>query len=150
MTREMLGRLDDESLCRRCVEAVIESIRGTPMNVRQRIYEGLTKGQQALLAFWILFSHGKDGLATFRAQVDHLATHPGFWEQLGKGARRLQFEEMSHLIDELQRLQRPGAAASQERLAELGASLQQVVMQGVHVAAAYIRSHHDDFVQMGS
>lgn len=127
---------------------VIDRIRGVPTSLRRRTIEGLTDGQRGLFAFWILFGHGQRGVSALLGELGELTELPGFWEALQEGARRLQFPEMSRLVDQIQGLRRPGARASPERVAEAERSLREVLARGGQVAASYIRSHPDHFVQV--
>jgi hypothetical protein len=148
LTQGELRGLDDEGLCRRCVEPAIAQMRGQPMAVRLRAHEALSAAQRALLGFWVLYAHGGDGWTGVRAQLPHLVGHEAFWSTLEDSARHLG---MAELLESMARA-RPSLDASAEAasMAELDASLLAWRAQGLAVAASYVREHLDEFIRIRS
>jgi hypothetical protein len=148
MTSDELRAIDDEGLCRRCVEPAIAQVRGQPMELRLRLYDTLGAGQRALLGFWVLYAHGSDGWTGVRAQLPHLVGHEAFWSTLEDSARHLG---MADLLESIARA-KPSfdASADTGRLAEVDASLLAWRPNGLAVAASYVRGHLGEFVRIRS
>lgn len=148
MTEDELRTIDDEGLCRRCVEPAIAAVRGKPMDVRLRVYDTLGPGQRALLGFWVLYAHGSDGWTGVCAQLPHLVGHEAFWSTLEDSARQLG---MADLLASMARAKPVfDASAGPAALAELDASLLAWRPQGLAAAASYVRCHLDQFVRVRS
>lgn len=65
MKRTQFNSLDHITLAWKCIEPTIQQIRGKNLNVKSQVYAQLTQGQKALLMFWILYGHTRNGVARF-------------------------------------------------------------------------------------
>jgi hypothetical protein len=146
-TQELTG-LDDVALVRRCIEPTIFKIRGTDMAWRLRVYATLTSGQKALLGFWIVFTHGRNGWSSLHADLQHLMGHDQFWAGIKHAARSFGLPE---LLDSTQAFERQLAAPAPNPMvvARLDERLVRSLPEGIRVVASFVRANPAEFVRVG-
>lgn len=141
-----LQTYDDEELCRVCIEPAIVAVRAQPLDVRLRVFAKLTTGQQALLGFWVIYTHGRSGWSALYMQLPHLVGHDEVWSRLVGAAERLGLPDLADSIHAAERVllsRNPDRRA----LAELDRQLVQLLPSALKRVAAFIRTHASEFVR---
>ncbi len=151
MTREAFEGLDDMPLIWACIEPTIRQIRGKNPSVKLDAYAGLTKGQQALLMFQILYGHTLQGVESFFLYQSYMLTEKGAWPQMESGMRYFGASEMARFLDEMRAgyeeyEKNPKDAASLAALEGLDARLRENLPAAIRLIGAYIRAHAEEFV----
>lgn len=141
-----LSSYADEELCRYCIEPTIAAVRGRPMQVRLQVFAQLTPGQQALLGFWVIYTHGAYGWSSLHSQLPGLVGEAEFWPKLRDAAAHLGLRDLLRSIEAFQRVLESGHAYAGE-LAELDAQLLRILPPALRNAADYIRANPDQFVR---
>lgn len=83
MKWQLFDSLDDVELAKVSIEPTIQQIRGKALTVKARVYAQLTIGKRALLMFWILYGHSRNGMTQFFCEVDYLLSE--MWPELKAG-----------------------------------------------------------------
>ncbi|WP_240418738.1 hypothetical protein [Paenibacillus periandrae] len=94
--------LDDERLGWVCMEPTFLQIRGKDMSVKTQVIAQLTKGQQALCMFRVLYDHAKNSVIEYYAWISYLLDKPGYWSSVNEGLRFFGDTSMIRLLEETQ------------------------------------------------
>ncbi|NUU62124.1 hypothetical protein [Paenibacillus agri] len=92
--------LDDERLGWICMEPTFQQIRGKEMSVKTQVISQLTKGQQALCMFSVLYDHAKNSVSEYYAWISILLDTPGYWSSVTEGLHFFSDTSMISLLDE--------------------------------------------------
>ncbi len=65
ITQAQFANLRGFALGRELIQPVIQQVRGQRIEINRKVYEGLTRGQKALFAFWVLYGHTGSGWFQF-------------------------------------------------------------------------------------
>ena len=76
------GDQADIDLVTRYAEPTVGRLKEDDATVREAVVPGLTRGQVALLSFWMLFVHWEDGLSGLCRAHPHRMVDRGFWRMM--------------------------------------------------------------------
>ncbi|QMV40270.1 hypothetical protein [Cohnella cholangitidis] len=79
MNKQDFDSLNDEGLGSACMEPTFRLIRGKNVSVKTQVISGLTKGQQALCLFRVMYDHAKNSAAELYGWTSYLHDQPGYW-----------------------------------------------------------------------
>lgn len=79
ITRQEFQSLGDERLSWVCIEPVLLPMRGKDMSVKTQTISQLSKGQQALCMFRIMFDHAKNSVIEYYCWISYLLDKPALW-----------------------------------------------------------------------
>nr|ASA76635.1 hypothetical protein [Pyxidicoccus sp. MCy9557] len=148
LKKQEFERLEGEALCLRCIQPTIDRVRGTSLAVRQHVYdELLTPGLQALLAFWVVYTHGAHGWTQLHAELSHLVEHDYFWNNIRSATRYFGLPRMLESTEQFLRVMRQPGKPNSDELVQADASLLKVLPDAVKTVSAFIRAHPVDFVR---
>jgi hypothetical protein len=164
MTKQDFDSMNDERLSWACVEPTLMQIRGKNMTVKAQALSQLTKGQQALCMFRVLYDHAKNSASEFYAWISYLLGNSDYWSGVIGGLRFFGDTTMIHLLDETkllleERNQRLGYQLSDatfndlEQDHELSNAVSllfdrflEIAMDSLKHIGTYIRSNQHEFV----
>jgi hypothetical protein len=115
---------------------------------KSNAYLELTRGQQAILMYQILYGHSKYGIDEFFGSLSYAMANEAFWEQLVNGMRHLGDNAIAGLIEDMHKLY-PNYRFSnfKEEKVRINRSLKTLLPETTKLAAQYIRSHVEEFVE---
>lgn len=155
MKRTAFDSLNHFALGWACIEPTIQQIRGKNLTIKSQVYEQLTSGQRALLMFWIIYGHTRNGVAQFYDEVGLLLSQIDIWSELKKGLDHFKDSEMISLIGEMENLYRAldGNKYSDDSefhatLNRLDSALQKIIPSTFKKISDYIRNNPSEFVQL--
>jgi hypothetical protein len=93
---------DDKTLGWKCIEPVIQRIRGKDLEAKSAVYTSLTPGQQSLLIFWIIYGHTRNGIKQFYDELEYVIVNPDFWKEFKVKYDRFGDDNFLNLIKELE------------------------------------------------
>lgn len=79
MNKQHFDSLTDEGLGSACMEPTFRQIRGQDFSIKSQVISGLTKGQQALCLFKVMYEHAKNSAAELYGWTSYLLDQPGYW-----------------------------------------------------------------------
>jgi hypothetical protein len=91
---------NDERLGRACMEPTFLQIRGKDSSVKTQVVSQLTKPQQALCMFRILYDHAKNSVSEYYAWISYLVDTPGYWSGVMEGLRFFGDTSMIRLLED--------------------------------------------------
>jgi len=104
MKQAELVALPAEALCQACFEPLIQAYKqrmadsGHTLDKGQ-FYQEMTDGQQALFAWYIYYSHAKNGLPEFYWWSAYFYAQPEIWSQIQAGLFYFSQTNMAHLLN---------------------------------------------------
>lgn len=158
--------LDDERLGWACMEPTFLQIRGKDMTVKTQVISQLTKGQQALCMFRVLYDHAKNSVSEYYAWISYLLDKPGYWSGVTDGLRFFGDTSMIRLLEKTKevleaRNHKMGVLWSEATFKDLdhdnelltAVSLlferfQEIALDSLKQISMYIRSNPQDFVEI--
>lgn len=164
MTKQDFDSMDGERLSWACVEPTLLKIRGKDMTVKAQAMARLTKGQQALCMFRVLYDHAKNSVGEYYAWVSYLLDKSDYWTGVIGGLRFFGDTTMMQLLNETkqileQRNQKLGIKLSDATLNDLEQDHElsitisllferflKIAMDSLKLISTYIRSNSNEFV----
>jgi hypothetical protein len=164
MNRESFYSLGDEKLGSACMEPTFMQIRGKSPVVKAEVISQLTRGQQALCMFRVMYGHSYKSAAEYYAWISYMLSIPGYWERMMGGVRFFDEPGMGALLEETRgqlearnsRLKVNWGDATlmdterDDELMQMVKSwfdrFEQVAPSTHSIIAKYIRSHPEEFV----
>jgi hypothetical protein len=171
MTLAAIGKqefdsLDDERLGWACMEPTFQQIRGKDATVKAAAINQLTKGQQALCMFRVMYDHAKHSRSEYYAWISYLLDKPGYWSGVTGGLRFFGDAPMLELLEDTEKV--IGARNAKLGLHWSDAALSDVdhddellsavnllferfleaAPSSLQLISSYIRSHPQQFVEI--
>lgn len=166
MKQAEFASLDDIALERACIEPLVKMAHENTSAFRTQGFQQLTRGQQALFLFHILYDYVGETVADFYSWISHLFRDQRTWSGIKGGLRYVEDHGMLQLLEEAESvLRREIEARSAELHTTTSWSLDQntellVAVQQLHANfhvnvvatlrrfGVYIRNHPDEFVKI--
>lgn len=104
MDRAAFEALDHAALAWARIESAILRIRGKEPKLKRQVCAELTAGQRALLMFWVLQGHARNGVAQSYQEVAYLLAEADIWRELKASLSYFGDEAMLRLVEEMERL----------------------------------------------
>ncbi|MED1739874.1 hypothetical protein P4U97_10240 [Bacillus swezeyi] len=82
------------------MEPTFLKIRGKDMSVKAQVISQLTKGQQALCMFRVLYDHAKNSVSEYYTWISYLLDKPSYWIGVTGSLRFFGDTSMIRLLDE--------------------------------------------------
>lgn len=92
--------LSDEKLETACMEPTFMQIRGKSPAVKEEIISQLTRGQQALCMFRVMYGHSYKSAPEYYAWISYMLSIPGYWDLVMEGVRFFDESGMGRLLEE--------------------------------------------------
>lgn len=159
--RKIFFSLDDSELGWACIEPTLLKIRGKDSILKTRVYSELTKGQQALLMFRVLYDHAKDSKTEFNAWMNVLFNQQHTWLEIKAGLKYFEDATMLQFFDEVESSLKKSIDI-QENLNNKGCQhlgtdfldeqfyldFCRITQETVHLISTYIRDNPEEFVRI--
>ncbi len=102
MRKQVFETLEDSVLGAACYDPMIPEIRGKDIKVKQKVYKGLSAGQQALFMFKAFYNHASKSLAEFYWWSTYYWAQPKAWSKIKDSFRYFNADEMLSLFRDLE------------------------------------------------
>lgn len=102
MRQQELNMLDDEQLIWKCVEPIIQKVRGRNPTIKSQVVMQLNNEQRALFVFQVLYGHANDGILSFFKQISYLADRLDIWDALKSAMEFFNDAEMLSIIKKME------------------------------------------------
>lgn len=146
----------DAELVTRCAAPTVKRMHDPDPIARASVVPNLSRDQGTLLAFWILFVHGSDGLAGFCRAHAHRLLGTDFWTLIETGLRddAVLFAIVARLRNAVERAAKKAAHRNNyewlefldlEEMDHLEAQFTAVMPLSLRRMADHIRAHADKF-----
>jgi hypothetical protein len=166
ITKNDFDSLSDERLGRFCMEPTFRQIRGKNVTFKTQVISELTKGQQALCMFRVMYDHARNSTAEYYCWMSYLLDQSGYWSGVMGSLSFFGDRSMLRLLEETKETIRarnlklglnwsdaaikhldddPDLQSATGRLFE---RFQVINVDSLHSIASFIRSHPDEFVQI--
>jgi hypothetical protein len=148
---------DDKTLGWKCIEPVIQKIRGKNPEVKSAVYKSLTRGQQSLLVFWIIYGHARNGIKQFYGELDYLIVNPDVWQEFKVKYEYFGDDNFLNLIKELENVYHNHIKSvesisiylnntdSQIAIRQLDEKFNEIVPESIKKIGQFIRNNPDEF-----
>ncbi|TLS36976.1 hypothetical protein [Pseudalkalibacillus caeni] len=156
--KDLISMENEESLWK-VIEPVILKIRGKSYDVKSSVYNQLTRGQQSLMMFRVLYDHGKDSVTEFYLWMSLLVgEQPATWKEIKRSFLYFQDNDMLGFLEKTEReftenflLQgsepRQLLDGKKEQIVtDLYEDFLRIVPGTKGLICAHIRSHPDEFL----
>jgi hypothetical protein len=150
------GAAADAELVTRCAAPIVIRMRDADPIARAAVVPSLSRDQGTLLAFWILFAHGDDGIAGFCRTHAHRLVGPDFWTLIETGLR--DHTALAAIVAQLHRVVERAVETApargdhewlefldSEEMGQLEAQFEAVMPLSLRRMADHIRAHPDQF-----
>lgn len=104
MTKQDFDSMDNERLTWACVEPTLLQIRGKNMTVKAQALAQLTKAQQALCMFRVLYDHAKNSASEYYSWISYLLDNASYWTGVMGGLRFYGDTTMLQLLDDTKQI----------------------------------------------
>jgi hypothetical protein len=101
--KQAFDSLDDESLGRACMEPTFSQIRGKDISIKTAAISQLTKGQQALCMFRVMYDHAKNAKSEYYGWISYLLDKPAYWSGVTGGLRFFGDALMLELLEDTEK-----------------------------------------------
>lgn len=167
LLREEIEAMDDMALGAACFMPLIQvykQVESEGGNFVETIYSRLSKGQQALFAFWTYYSHVRESKADLYWWSAYFMAHPQRWKGLHSSLRYFNDSATLEIVQDLEAALtergHPRSLSSfdvslddvkrDERLSAIATvyydKLLVALPRTLNSIATYIREHQDDFI----
>lgn len=164
MTKSDFDSLSEERLSWTCMEPTFRQIRGKNVTIKSQVISELTRGQQALCMFRVMYDHAVNSAAEYYCWMSYLLDQSGYWSGVMDGLNFFGDRSMIRLLEETKetfqaRNLELGLNWSDAALNHLDEDLELLSITGhlferFHAVSAdslksigsYIRSHPEQFV----
>ena len=164
MKKQEWDSLNDERLGWACMEPTFQQIRGKEMSVKTQAISRLTKGQQALCMFRVLYDHAKNSVSEYYAWICYLLDNEVYWTGVTGSLHFFGDSSMIRLLEETKevleaRNHKLGTQWSDAALKDLDQDQElriavsrlferflEIAPDSLRQISAYIRSHPQQFV----
>ena len=146
-----------------CIEPTIQKVRGKNALIKLDAYSQLTKGQQALLMFQVLYGHTLHGVEEFFFHLSYMLSTKGTWSQMINGMKYYEANDMVNFLDEMYALYekfREDAEQNKVRfgnvekntplflsLSTLNTMLNDILPSAIELVCSHIKSNPEQYVQ---
>lgn len=142
--RKVFSALDDSGLGWACIEPTLLKIRGKNSAIKTQVYSELTKGQQALLMFRILYDHAKNSKTEFNAWMPVLVDQPHTWSEIKAGLTYFKADAMLQFINIVEDVLKKSIDMEEQYYLDFG----RIAQETVHLIGAYIRDNPEEFANI--
>lgn len=104
MKRADFYSFNDNDLGWACIEPVIQKIRGRDLNIKSQVYAQLTRGQKALLMFFVLYGHSNKGIIQFYNEMGYLIKNVDIWSELKSASAYFDDESLLKILKEMEKM----------------------------------------------
>lgn len=99
--RQTFETLEPDALAMACMEPIFVQIRGKNPAVKAQVYAQLTRGQQALLMFRVLYDHARNSADEFYWWFSDLLSQPKTWDAIQAGLQYFGDADLPPLLQEI-------------------------------------------------
>jgi hypothetical protein len=100
--RKEFASFDNAELGWTCIEPTLLQIRGRNSTIKSQVYSQLTRGQQALLMFRVLYDHARNSETEFYCWISSLLSQSSTWSEIIVGLKYFGDEKMLQFLDEVE------------------------------------------------
>lgn len=168
MNEQDFDSMDDERLGWACMEPTFLQIRGKELSVKTEVISQLTKGQQALCMFRVMYDHAKNSVSEYYTWLSYILDNQGYWSGVTGGLRLFGDIAMIHLLEETKDVldasnRKLGLQYSDASFKDLDHDNElltavnrlferflKIAPDSLNIISTYIRSNPEDFVTIES
>jgi hypothetical protein len=143
MSRKAFDSITDEQLVHACFEPIIPLIMGKSKEVKEEVYNELSKGQQALFMFIIYFNHASKSIEEYCWWTKYYYNQPRVWIGIKAALDYFSAKEMFRHFEELEEFLNKDSNAEIKKTREKFIKVSQPT---INTIGRYIRNNSEDFI----
>ncbi|MDF2946422.1 MAG: hypothetical protein K0S51_1101 [Bacillales bacterium] len=143
MSRKTFDSISEEQLVHACFEPIIPRIMGKSKEVKEEVYNDLSKGQQEIFMFIIYYNHASKSIEEYCWWTKYYYNQPKVWIGIKAALDYFCAKDMFQHFEELEGLFKKDSNAVIKKFREKFTKISQPT---INIIGRYIRNNSEDFV----